>query len=137
MSVKEHTSTKEKLQFVVNALKEMQVTMGTKDKNVQESICHTLCTKIPGPITSLQDNTAAVKELSEIYKGAVENITDELVALMLKYNNFPETIESAIQLLLSSPVLSLQVSELLIDYADIVKMLQQNSTPNTTEGSSA
>ncbi|KAF1638649.1 hypothetical protein FQV13_0009605, partial [Eudyptes filholi] len=96
-----------------------------------------LYTKIAGPITSLQDKVAAVKELYENYKGVVESIMGVLVAVMLKHDNFPDTVESAIHQLLSSPALSLQVSELLMDYADIVKMLQQNETPSTTEGSSS
>ncbi|KAM6093065.1 uncharacterized protein C12orf60 homolog [Theristicus caerulescens] len=137
MSVKENFSIKENLQFLVSALKEMQATMETKDKDVQESISHSLYAKIAGPITSLQDKITAVKELYENYKGVAESIMGVLVAVMLKHDNVPDTVESAIHQLLSSPALSLQVSELLMDYADIVKTLQQNETPSTTEGSSS
>lgn len=137
ISVKENFSIKENLQFLVRALKEMQATMETKDKDVQESISHSLYAKIAGPITTLQDKIAAVKELYENYKGVVESILGILIAVMLKHDNFPDMVESAIDQLLSSPALSLHVSELLMDYADIVKMLQQNETPSTTEGSSS
>ncbi|XP_074945834.1 uncharacterized protein C12orf60 homolog [Phalacrocorax aristotelis] len=137
MSVKENFSIKENLQLLVSALKEMQATMEQQDKDVQESISHSLYAKIARPITSLQEKITAVKELYENYKGVVESIMGVLVAVMLKHDNFLDTIESAIHQLLSSPALSLQVSELLMDYADIVKMLQQNETPSTTEGSSS
>ncbi|KAM9293459.1 uncharacterized protein C12orf60 homolog [Morus bassanus] len=137
MSVKENFSIKENLQLLVSALKEMQATMERKDKDVQESISHSLYAKIARPIASLQDKITAVKELYESYKGVVESVMGILVAVMLKHDNFPDTVESAIHQLLSSPALSLQVSELLMDYADIVKMLQQNETPSTTEGSSS
>ncbi|KFQ89738.1 hypothetical protein N337_09159, partial [Phoenicopterus ruber ruber] len=49
MSVKENFSIKENLQLLVSALKEMQATMQTKDKDVQESISHSLYAKIAGP----------------------------------------------------------------------------------------
>ncbi|KAM6425275.1 uncharacterized protein C12orf60 homolog [Rhynochetos jubatus] len=137
MSVKENFSIKENLQLLVSALKEMQATVETKDKDVQESISHRWYAKIAGPITSLQDKIAAVKELYENYKEVVEGIVGALVAVMLKHGNVPDTVESAVQQLLSSPALSLQVSELLMDYADIVKMLQQNETPTATEGGSS
>ncbi|KAM6321184.1 uncharacterized protein C12orf60 homolog [Aegotheles albertisi] len=135
MSVKEDFSIKENLQLLVSALKEVQATIETKDKDVQESISQSLSAEIAGPITSLQDKITAVKELYENYKGVVESITGLLIAVMLKHDNFPDTIESAIHQLLSSPALSLQVSELLMDYTDIAKMLQQNETSNTAEGS--
>jgi len=126
MAVKENFSIKDNLQLLVSALKEMQATMETKDKDVQESIRHSLCAKIAGPITSPQGKIAAVKELYDHYKRVVESIMGALVAAMMKHDNFPDIVESAIHQLLSSPALSLQVSELLMDYADIVKMLQQN-----------
>ncbi|KFZ52974.1 Single-pass membrane and coiled-coil domain-containing protein 3, partial [Podiceps cristatus] len=49
MSVKENFSIKENLQLLVSALKEMQATMQTEDKDVQESISHSLYAKISGP----------------------------------------------------------------------------------------
>ncbi|KAM6290366.1 uncharacterized protein C12orf60 homolog [Porphyrio hochstetteri] len=137
MPVKENFSIKDNLQLMISALKKMESTVDTKDKDVQESISCSLCTKTAAPITSLQDKITAVKELYENYKDSVEKIMDVLVAVMLKEENFPERIESAIHQLLSSPALSLQVSELLLDYADIVKMLQQNETPGTTEDSTS
>ncbi|KFV65805.1 hypothetical protein N307_06717, partial [Dryobates pubescens] len=42
MTVKEHFSIEENLQLLVSALKEMQTTMETKNKEVQESIAHSL-----------------------------------------------------------------------------------------------
>ncbi|XP_010117554.1 PREDICTED: uncharacterized protein LOC104478797 [Chlamydotis macqueenii] len=137
MSVKENFSIKENLQLLVSALKEMQAIMETKDRDVQEIIRHSLHAKIAGPITSLQEKITAVKELSENYKGVVKNIMGALVAVLLKHDNCPGTVESAIHQLISSPALSLQVSELLMDYADIMKILQQNETPSTTEDSSS
>lgn len=135
MSVKENFSIKENLQLLVSALKEMQATVEAKDKDVQEIIGHSLHAKFAGPITSLQDKITAVKELHESYKGVVERIMGVLIAVMVKHDNFPDTVESAVHQLLSSPALSLQVSELLMDYTDIVKTLQQNETPSTTESS--
>lgn len=137
MSVKENFSIKDNLQFLVSALKEMQANMESKDKDVHESISQSLYARIAGPITSLQDKVTAVKELYEKYKEIVESIMGVLVAVMLKHDNFPDTVEFAIHQLLSSPALSLQVSELLMDYADIVKMLQENEAPSTTEDSSS
>uniref|UniRef100_A0A672TG86 Uncharacterized protein n=1 Tax=Strigops habroptila TaxID=2489341 RepID=A0A672TG86_STRHB len=137
MSVKENFSIKDNLQFLVSALKEMQDNMESKDKDVHESISQSLYARIAGPITSLQDRITAVKELYEKYKEIVESVMGVLVAVMLKHDNFPDTVEFALHQLLSSPALSLQVSELLMDYADIVKMLQENETPSTTEGSSS
>ncbi|PKU36226.1 protein c12orf60 [Limosa lapponica baueri] len=137
MPVKEHFSIKENLQLVVSALKEMQATVETKDKDLQGSISHSLYAKIADPTTSLQDKIAAVKEVYENYKEVVESITGTLIAVMLKHGNLPDTVESAVHQLLSSPALSLQVSELLVEYADILKILQQYETPSTTEGSSS
>ncbi|OXB75377.1 UNVERIFIED_CONTAM: hypothetical protein H355_010579 [Colinus virginianus] len=137
MTVKENFSIKENLQLLLSALKEMQATMETKDKDVQESMKQSLCAKITGPIISLQEKMAAVKDIYENYKGIIGSILGALVAVLLKHDNFPDVVESAMEQLLSSPALSLQVSELLMDYADIVKMLQQNGTPNTTEDSSS
>ncbi|OPJ69058.1 hypothetical protein AV530_013093 [Patagioenas fasciata monilis] len=136
LAVKENFSIKENLQLLVNALKDMQASMETKDKDVEESISHRLYAKIAGHITSLQDTVTAVKELYESYKGVVNSIKCVLVAVMLKHDRVPDTVESAIGQL-SSPALSLRVSELLMDYADIMKMLQQNETPGTTDGSSS
>lgn len=133
MAVKEHFSIKENLQLLVSALKEMQTTMEGKDKDVQESIIHGVYDKIPGVTTSLQDQMAAVKELYENYKGIVESMVSVLVAVMLKHGDFPDTIEAALHQLSSSPALSLQVSELLMDYADPEMILQQNEIPCTTE----
>ncbi|XP_074757276.1 uncharacterized protein C12orf60 homolog [Athene noctua] len=137
MSVKENFSIKENLQLLVSVLKEMQATMETKDKDVQQIISQSFYAKIAGPITSLQDKIAAVKEFYENHKAGVESIMGILVAVMLKCNNFPDSVESAIHQLLSSPALSLQVSELQMDCDDIVKILQQNETSATTEGSSS
>lgn len=137
MSVKENFSIKDNLQFLVSALKEMQANIESKDKDVHESISQSLYARIAGPITSLQDKITAVKELYEKYKEIVESIMGVLVAVMLKHDNFPDTVEFALHQLLGSPALSLPVSELLMDYADIVKMLQENETPSTTEGSSS
>lgn len=125
MPVKENFSIKQNLQLMISALKQMQAMVEAKDKDVRGSISHSLYAKIADPTISLQDKIAAVKELHENYKGVVENITGALVAVMLKHSNFPDTIESGIHQLLSSPALSLQVSELLVDYADVVKILRQ------------
>lgn len=137
MTVKENFSIKENLQLLVNALKEMQATMETKDKDVQESMKQRLYAKITGPIISLQEKMAAVKDIYENYKGIIGSILGALVAVLLRHDNFPGTVESAMEQLLSSPALSLHVSELLMDYADIIKMLQQNGTPSTTEDGSS
>ncbi|XP_009896842.2 uncharacterized protein LOC104298474 [Dryobates pubescens] len=135
MTVKEHFSIEENLQLLVSALKEMQTTMETKNKEVQESIAHSLY-KTSGPTTSLQDQIVAVKELYENYKGIVGSIVWVLVAVMLKHG-FPDTIEAALHHLSSSPALSLQVSELLMDYAYPVEILRQKEIPCTTEGCSS
>lgn len=123
MSVKEHFSIKENLQLLVSALKEMQATVETKGKGVQESISHGLRAKMASPTTSLEDKIAAAKELCESYSGAPESIMGVLVAVMLKHDNFPSTIESAIHQLSSSSALSLQVSELVMDCAHTVDTL--------------
>ncbi|KFV82694.1 hypothetical protein N308_05182, partial [Struthio camelus australis] len=49
ISVKENFSIKENLQLLVDALKEMQAIVETKDKDVQEKISHSLYAKIAGP----------------------------------------------------------------------------------------
>ena len=115
MTVKENFSIKENLQLLVNALKEMQATMETKDKDVQESMKQRLYAKITGPIISLQEKMAAVKDIYENYKGIIGSILGALVAVLLRHDNFPGTVESAMEQLLSSPALSLHVSELLMD----------------------
>ncbi|KAM6384627.1 uncharacterized protein FN964_011932 [Alca torda] len=137
MPVKEHFSIRENLQLVVSALKEMQATVETTDKDVQGSISHSLYGMIADPTTSLQDKIAAVKEIYENYKEVVESIMGALIAVMLKHGNLPDTVESAFHQSLTSPALSLQVSELLVEYADILKILQQYETPSTTEGNSS
>ncbi|XP_009877484.1 PREDICTED: uncharacterized protein LOC104269968 [Apaloderma vittatum] len=136
MSVKEHFSIKENLQLLVSALKEMQATLETKVKDVQERTSHCLYAKTDGLTCSLQDKIIAVKEFHDDCKEIVEGIVGILIAVMLKHDNFLDTMESALHHLLSSPALSLQVSELLIYCDDIVKILQQNETQCTTEGSS-
>ncbi|XP_015715139.1 uncharacterized protein LOC107312338 [Coturnix japonica] len=137
LAVKENFSIKENLQLLISALKDMQATMETKDKDVQESMKLRLYARISGPILSLQEKMAAVKEIYENYKGIIGGILGALVAVLLKLDNFPGSFESAMEQLLSSPALSLHVSELLMDYADIIKMLQQNGTPTTTRGRSS
>ncbi|XP_069711001.1 uncharacterized protein C12orf60 homolog [Phaenicophaeus curvirostris] len=137
MPVKEHFSIKDNLELMLGALKEMQATIETKDKDVEESIKHSLTAKVSNPITTLQDRITAVKEISDTYKGVVESIMGVLVAVMLKHDNILGTVVSAVYQLSSSSALFIQVSELIIDYADIVKMLQQNETLSTTEGSSS
>ncbi|XP_074428628.1 uncharacterized protein C12orf60 homolog [Larus michahellis] len=137
MPVKEHFSIRENLQLIVSALKEMQATVETKDKDVRGRISHSLYGMIADPTTSLQDKIAAVKEIYENYKEVAESIMGALIAVMLKHGNLPDTVESAFHQLLTSPALSLQVSELLVEYADILKILQQYETPSTTEGNSS
>ncbi|XP_025931903.1 uncharacterized protein LOC112971068 [Apteryx rowi] len=137
ISVKENFSVKENLQLLVNALKEMQVIVETKDKDVQEKISHSLYAKIAGPITSLQDKVATVKDLYENYKGVLESIMGALIAVTLKHGKLPDTVESAIHQLLNSPALCLQVSEILMDYADIAEILPQIEALSTTKGSSS
>lgn len=136
MSVKEHFSIEENLQLLVSALKEMQATVEAKGRDVQESISNGLHAKMASPTTSLQDKIAAVKELCENYSKAPDSIMGVLIAVMLKQDNIPNTIESAIRQLSSSSALSLQVSELVMDDAHIVKVLQQNKTLCNTEDSS-
>lgn len=136
LAVKENFSIKENLRLLISALKEMQATMGY-DTDEEGSISRSFYARIAGPINTLQDNVATVKGLYENYKGVVGSIVGALVGVMLKKDNFPDTVEAAVHQLLSSPALSLHVSELLLDYADIAKMLQQNEPPSTTASGSS
>ncbi|KAM8820058.1 uncharacterized protein C12orf60 homolog [Eudromia elegans] len=137
ISVKENFSIKENLQLLVESLKEMQVIVETKDKDVQENISHSLYAKIAGRMSSLQDKIAIVKDLYDNYKGVLGSIMGAVIAVTLKNDKLCDAVESAVHQLLNSPALCLQVSELLMDYADIAKALPQNDAPSTTKGSSS
>uniref|UniRef100_A0A8C4VL01 Uncharacterized protein n=1 Tax=Gopherus evgoodei TaxID=1825980 RepID=A0A8C4VL01_9SAUR len=132
ITVKENLSIKENLQLLISTLKEMQAVVEMKDKDVQQSISHHLYAKIAGPITSLQEKITVVKDLYENYKGVLGSIIGPIAAVLLKHSNLPETVESAIHHLLTSPALSLQVADLLMGHNEIAKIF-----PTVTENSSS
>ncbi|XP_005012204.2 uncharacterized protein C12orf60 homolog [Anas platyrhynchos] len=134
LAVKENFSIKENLQLLISALKDMKATMGYDENG---SVSPSFYSRIAEPFNTLQENVATVKGLYNNYKGVVGSMVCAFVGVMLQRDNFPETVEAAVHQLLSSPALSLHVSELLLDYADIAKMLQQNEPPTTTASGSA
>ncbi|XP_075783693.1 uncharacterized protein C12orf60 homolog [Pelodiscus sinensis] len=106
----------------------MQSVVEMKDKDVQKSISHCLYTKIAGPITSLQEKITVLKDLYENYKGILGSIIGPVAAVLLKHSNLPETIETAIRHIATSPALSLRVVDLLMSHDEIAKIF-----PTTTE----
>lgn len=131
LAVKENFSIKENLQLLINALKEMKATMGyDEDGNVDPSFYSRMA-------RSLEDNVAPVQGHYKNYRLSVRTLLYVFVGISLQTDNFPNTVEAAVHQLLSSPALSLHVSELLLDYADIAKMLQQNEPPSTTASDSS
>ncbi|CAM4465354.1 unnamed protein product [Lepidochelys olivacea] len=130
ITVRENLSIKENLQLLISSLKEMQAVVEMKDKDVQQSISHRLYAKMVGPITSLQEKITVVKDLYENYKGILGSIGGPVAAVLLKHSNLPETVESAVHHLMTSPALSLQVADLLMSHNEIVKIL-----PTVTENS--
>lgn len=134
ITVRENLSIKENLQLLISTLKEMQAVVEMKDKDVQQSISHHLYTKIAGPITSLQEKITVVKDLYENYKGILGSIGGPVAAVLLKHGNLPETVESAIHHLVTSPALSLRVADLLVSHDEIAKILP-TFTENSPSGS--
>lgn len=129
ISVTESLSLKENLQLLVSSLKEMQTVVETEAKDVKHHIGQQLYAKIAGPITSLQEKIAVVKDLYENYKGVLGGICGPFIAVLLKHGNLSDSIESAIHQLVTSPALSLQVADL-INHNDLTKIL-----PTTDNGS--
>ncbi|XP_074858597.1 uncharacterized protein C12orf60 homolog [Carettochelys insculpta] len=123
ITVRENLSIKENLQLLISTLKEMQVVVEMKDKVVQNSISQCLYAKLAGPITSLQEKLTVVKDLYENYKGVLGSIIGPIAAVLLKHGNLPESVESAIRHLATSPALSLRVADLLMSHDEIAKIL--------------
>lgn len=132
--VKENFSIKENLQLLINALKEMTATMGYDNDGCIDPSFYSRMTQ---SMDTLQDNVAPKQGHYKNYRFAVRSMVYIYVGMSLQTDNFPDTVEAAVHQLLSSPALSLHVSELLLGYADIAKMLQQNEPPTTTASGSA
>ncbi|XP_053107372.1 uncharacterized protein LOC128325719 [Hemicordylus capensis] len=130
--VRENLSIKENLQLLISALKEMQETVESQDKEVQQHVNVPLYTKIMLPISSQEERTRLMKDISNLYKGAFASICGPIAAVLLKHGNLPEKLEAVIRDLANCPVLGLQVSDLLMSHEDIAHAFPESSTSSSS-----
>ncbi|KAL8221771.1 UNVERIFIED_CONTAM: hypothetical protein K2H54_074470 [Gekko kuhli] len=138
--VRENLGIKENLQLLVSALKDMQETVELKDKDVQQCISGPLYAKILQPVSSMDEKVKLVKEIHGVYKGSFAMICGPIAAVLLKNSNLPEKLQSAVRMLMNSPVMSLRVGDLLMTHDEIAKALPETSTsscPATRTGAKA
>ncbi|XP_039210077.1 uncharacterized protein LOC120312854 [Crotalus tigris] len=127
ITVQENLSIKEIFQLLQSALKEMQMLVELKDKDFQEKIEVPLYSKLILPDLSTNEKIRLIKDIYGQYNGIFENICGPICAVIIKHGNLPEMLETAIQNLMSTPVPSLQVSELLMTKEEIAKALPDSS----------
>ncbi|XP_032076557.1 uncharacterized protein LOC116510973 [Thamnophis elegans] len=123
ITVRENLSIKENLQLLQSALKEMQMLVDLKDKDFQEKVEVNLYSQLILPALSTDEKIRVIKDIYHQYNGTFENICGPICAVIIKHGNFLETLEIALRNLVNTPVLSLQVSELLMTKEEIAKAL--------------
>lgn len=127
ITVRENLSIKENLQLLQNGLKEMQMLIELKDKDFQEKIGVPLYSQLILPTLSTNEKIRLVKDIYSQYNGVFENICGPICAVIIKHGNLPEMLEIAIRNVVSTPVLSLQVSELLMTKEEIANALPDSN----------
>ncbi|KAJ6656379.1 hypothetical protein lerEdw1_003882 [Lerista edwardsae] len=129
--VRENLSIKENLQLLMSALKEMQETVDTKAKEVQQRISEPLYAKITLTSTSKEERTKLVKEISSVYSGDLSNVCAPITTVLFKHGNLPDKLESVVRNLVSCPVVVLRVGDLLMSHAEIAKAFPMPTTSTT------
>ncbi|XP_070610898.1 uncharacterized protein C12orf60 homolog [Erythrolamprus reginae] len=127
ITVQENLTIEENLQLLQTGLKEMQTLVQLKDKAFQEKIEVPLYSQLILPTLSTDEKIRLIKDIYSQYNGIFENICGPICAVIIKHGNLPEMLEIAVQNLMSTPVLSLQVSELLMTKEEIAKALPDSS----------
>ncbi|XP_061495375.1 uncharacterized protein LOC133390564 [Rhineura floridana] len=131
ITIRENLSIKENLQLLISALKEMQEKVDVTAKDVQQQVSHLLYSKIVLPSTSVDEKLKLVKQLYGQYKGNFENICGPISAVLMKNGNLPDKLDTVIRDLMSSPVLSLRVADLLMTKEEIVKALPDSDAASS------
>ncbi|XP_060632109.2 uncharacterized protein C12orf60 homolog [Anolis sagrei] len=127
--VRENLSIKENLQLLMSSLREMQELVESKDKEIKEKISHPLYSKITkASSSSTDDKIKLLRDMAVQYKGVYDNICGPVSIILLKHGNLIEKLEAAIRDSSSTPVLSLRVSDLLMTYEEITKVLPDVTT---------
>ncbi|XP_008108992.1 uncharacterized protein LOC103278867 [Anolis carolinensis] len=131
--VRETLSIKENLQLLMSSLRELQELVDSKDKEIKEKIGHTLYSKITKTTSSsADDKLKLLREISVQYKGVYDNICGPVSIILLKQGNLLEKLEAAIRDSSGTPVLSLRVSDLLMTYEEITKVLPDVSSSTSS-----
>ncbi|XP_025735435.1 uncharacterized protein C12orf60 homolog [Callorhinus ursinus] len=124
MAVKEHDNVKNVFEQIFTIFKEMQSVLEAKYDQMQKE---PLCSKIATAVCSMVEKNTNVKELQQSAKEMFRNVQTPIIVAALNSSNILSSLESSFSLLMTYPIMNLQLSDL------YRKDTEDQSDANTSE----
>lgn len=109
MNVKEDAKVKDVFEQIFAIFKELQSVLEAKYDQMQKE---PLCSKIATAVCSMVEQNTSVKELQQSAKEMFKNVHTPVIVAALNSSNILGTLESSLSLLMTCPIMNLQLSDL-------------------------
>ncbi|XP_022350578.1 LOW QUALITY PROTEIN: uncharacterized protein C12orf60 homolog [Enhydra lutris kenyoni] len=126
LTVKEDANVKDVFEQLFTVFKEIQCVLEAKMQNDQMQK-EPLCSKIATAICSMVEKRANVKELQQSAREKFKNVQTPVIVAALNSSNILGTLDSSLSLLMTCPIMKLQLSDL------YQKDTEDQSEANTSE----
>ncbi|XP_047599057.1 uncharacterized protein C12orf60 homolog [Lutra lutra] len=124
LTVKEDANVKDVFEQLFTVFKEIQCVLEAKYDQMQKE---PLCSKIATAICSMVEKRANVKELQQSAREMFKNVQTPVIVAALNSSNILGALESSLSLLMTCPIMKLQLSDL------YQKDTEDQSEANTSE----
>ncbi|KAG6922545.1 hypothetical protein G0U57_002083 [Chelydra serpentina] len=132
IKVRENLSLHQNFTFLMNRVQEIHAAVELTDRHVQKNISRPLYDKITLYHTSLQEIGVIIRDFHMASMGIFGSICGPITSVLLRHGNLPENLESAVQLLKASPVLTLQVANLLLSCSEIAMAISPQAAVSSS-----
>ncbi|XP_032203297.1 uncharacterized protein C12orf60 homolog [Mustela erminea] len=130
LAVKEDANVKDVFEQLFTIFKELQCVLEAKYDQMQKE---PLCSKIATAICSMVEKSANVKELQQSAREMFKNVHTPVIVAALNSSNILGTLESSLSLLMTCPIMKLQLSDLYQKDTEGANTSEKNQGPGPSK----